>query len=136
MLLLLLIPSGFSSGSIFDMDARVVKSEARRTDYALGLFGGINSSKFLFTNSSGKRDKDYEYINGVNFGMNLIIASGFNQIRPEISYHKSGAKYIYNMTPIKWETSYVSANVAYLLNVIRSRYDFMGAGNAAPYSVD
>lgn len=135
LLLLILIPSGFSSGSIFDMDARVRNLERRRVDYALGLFGGLNTSKFVFTNSSGQKDKNYDYVNGINFGINLIISSGFNQFRPEISFHKGGAKNISNSKPINWETSYISANIGYLLNVIRSRYDFWGAGNAAPYSI-
>jgi hypothetical protein len=136
MVLLFFIQIGYSSNSFFELDSRIRTSEKRRTDYAIGLFGGINSSKFLFINSTGQQDKNYDYIGGSNFGVNLVIASGFHQFRPEISFHKAGAKYVDNYNNhATYETSYMGVNLGYLLNVVRSRYDFMGAGNAAPYSI-
>jgi len=136
LVLVLFIFNGYSSGSIFDIDSRMLKSERRRVDYALGLFGGLNSSKFVFFQSSGQQDKNYEYVSGSNFGINLVIASGFHQFRPEISFHKGGAKYIGSgNNHAVYQMSYFNVNFGYLLNVIRSRYDFMGAGNAAPYSI-
>ena len=134
--LLLFIFNGYSSISIFDIDSRVLRSEKRRTDFALGLFGGLNSSKFVFIQSTGQQDKNYDYITGSNYGINLVIASGFHQFRPEISFHKGGAKYIGpDNNHALYQTSYVNVNFGYLLNIIRSRYDLMGAGNAAPYSI-
>jgi len=134
-LLLLLIPRGFGGGSIFDIDGRIKKAETYRVDYAIGLFGGVNFSKFQFTNSAGQIDRDYEYIRGANYGLSFIIAKGYHQFRPELSFHKGGARYIYNSIPITWETSYFSAHMAYMYNIVRSRYDFTGRGNAAPYSI-
>lgn len=134
-LLLLLIPRGFSGGSIFDIDGRIKKAESFKIDYAIGLFGGLNFSTYSFQNSSGEYDRNYDYIRGSNYGLSLIIAKGYHQFRPELSFHKGGARYIYNNTPITWETSYLSAHFAYMFNVVRSRYDFTGRGNAAPYSI-
>lgn len=134
-LLLLLIPKGFSGGSIFDIDGRIKKAESFKIDYAIGLFGGLNFSTYQFTTSDGQRDRNYDYIRGSNYGLSLIIAKGYHQFRPELSFHKGGAMYIYKNTPITWETSYLSAHIAYMFNLVRSRYDFTGRGNAAPYSI-
>jgi hypothetical protein len=126
--ILFLVPVGFSNGIGFQ------RGERFKTDYAIGLFGGVNFSTFEFRNSSGQRDNGYDFIRGANYGVNFIISNGYHVFRPEISFHKNGAKYIYNNIPVQWETSYLNVSGTYLFNLIRSKYDFLGFG-AAPYSV-
>lgn len=110
------------------------RSERFKTDYAIGLFAGVNFSTFQFTNSDGVRDREYDFQRGSNYGFNFIISNGYHVFRPELSFHKNGAKKILNGIPIQYETSYLGLNVTYLFNMIRSKYDFLGFG-AAPYSI-
>lgn len=110
------------------------RSERFKTDYAIGLFAGVNFSTFQFTNSLGVRDREYDFQRGSNYGFSFIISNGYHVFRPELSFHKNGAKKILNGIPIQYETSYLGLNVTYLFNMIRSKYDFLGFG-AAPYSI-
>lgn len=126
--ILLLIPMSFSNGRTS------FRGERFKTDYAIGLFGGVNFSTYEFRNSLGQRDAGYDFLRGSNYGISFIISNGYHVFRPELSIHKNGAKYIYNQTPIQWETSYLNLNLTYMFNMIRSKYDFLGFG-AAPYSV-
>lgn len=126
--ILLFIPMSFSTG------IAGFRGERFKTDYAIGLFAGVNFSTFEFRNSLGQRDNGYDFLRGSNYGVSFIISNGYHVFRPELSIHKNGAKYIYNQTPIQWETSYLNLNFTYMFNMIRSKYDFLGFG-AAPYSV-
>lgn len=128
LLILLTVPPAFSEGITFQ------NKERFKTDYAIGLFGGINFSTFTFKNSLGVRDRGYDFQRGSNYGVNFIISNGYHVFRPELSLHKNGAKYILNGIPIDYETTYLGLNITYLFNMIRSKYDFLGFG-AAPYSI-
>jgi hypothetical protein len=126
--ILLLVPMGYSTG------IKIQRGERFKTDYAIGLFGGVNFSTFDFHKSNGQRDNGYDFIRGNNYGINFIISNGYHVFRPELSFHKNGAKYIYDGIPMQWETSYFNVNLTYLFNLVRSKYDFLGFG-AAPYSI-
>lgn len=126
--ILLFIPMSFSTG------IPGFRGERFKTDYAIGLFAGVNFSTYEFKNSSGVRDDAYDFLRGSNYGISFIISNGYHVFRPELSIHKNGAKYIYRNIPVQYETSYLNLNFTYMFNLIRSKYDFLGFG-AAPYSV-
>lgn len=85
---------------------------------AVELNAGINYSSFLFTNSDGERDQQYDFASRSNFGVNFILSKNKHIFRPSLNMRQGGAQTTLDNKSVNWKTNYVDVSVAYLYRVL------------------
>lgn len=100
-------------------------AQSKLTPAEFNLIGGQTYSSFLFKDSQGNNDQKFNYMNGYTFGLNMAFRVKTKHfIRPELTFHQSGATTIYGGNELKWKLNYASVNFGYLFRLINEENRF------------